>query len=151
MLVMVLALSVLAIAAPRLDRFSRGRVLVAHAEIALSLLQTARDRSAAEAVAYRLDVDPDRGTFGLSRQTGGTFAPEGDSSGRRHVLPDGIMIELERLDTADNASFIEFRPTGECTPANLKLTDKGRETVRLVCRAPLEAFMLVQGDQEGSP
>jgi len=149
-LVMVLLLLVLAMVAPRLDGFSRGRVLVGHAETVLAMLQTARDRSAAEAVPYRLQVDVESGACRLYRQAGGQFEPLADRPGGWHTLPEGIHISIERLDLS-GADFVEFRPTGECTPASVQLMGDDRPPVVLTARTALEPFRLIEPGREDLP
>ena len=151
-LVMALLLMVLAMAAPRVGDFSRGRVLVSHAEVVLAMLQNARDRSAAEAVVYRVQADDDGGGCRLYRRRGGTFEPL-EESGGRHKLPQGIRVAIERSDAAEagdaaEPAFVEFLPTGECTPASVRLTDDGRPAVVLTTGAALEPFRLIEEGKE---
>ena len=165
-LVMVLTLTVLAMAAPRLDRFSRRRVLVSNAEAVLALLETARDRAAAEAVAYRVRIDSGAASCRLLQQSGGTYQPPAGPAGRVLRLPSGVGISLTQPDgsaadalrsepTDDRPRrgdggevwFVEFSPAGECTPARVRLQDDDRGSVTLLCRSPIERFAIV-GDPE---
>ena len=147
-LVMVLLLLVLATVAPRLGPFSRGRVLVSEAEVVLAMLRTARDRSAAEAVPYRLQVEA--GSCRLVRQAGSAFEPLPDRPDGRHVLAEGLTMRLERLDASD-ADFVEFRPTGECTPARVELVDDDHPPAVLTARTALEPFRLIEPGEEDLP
>lgn len=145
-LVMVLALTVMGLVAPRLGGFSRRRVLVAQGRTVLALLHTARDRAAAECVAHRVAVDPQRGTCRLLRQSGATFEPLDGSPRWRVTMHEGVEIAVERLDDADGEACVTFQPTGECTPARLTLTDRTGQVVRAVARTPLETFALLDAD-----
>jgi Tfp pilus assembly protein FimT len=145
-LVMTLMLMVLAIAAPRLDGFSRSRVLTSQGEAVLAMLNTARDRSAAEAAAYRLVIEEDGSQCRLYRQQGGAFEPLPDRPDGRLVLPGDIRVSIEGAD--EGQQFVEFRPTGECTPARLELADRRGGAVTISARTPLETFRLLEGGEE---
>jgi Tfp pilus assembly protein FimT len=144
-LVMVLALTVMGLVAPRLGGFSRRRVLIAQGRSVLAMLRTARDRAAAECVPHRVTVDPQAGLCRLLVQTGATFEPVDSSTARRLTLRDGVTIALERLDEGDEPC-VTFQPTGEGTPARVTLTDRTGQTVGILARTPLEPFALLDAD-----
>lgn len=149
-LVMALLLTILAMVAPRLGAFSRERVLISEGDVVLAMLHTARDRSAAEAATYRFQVESDGAACRLYRQTGGRFESLPDRPDGLHLLPQETRIRIERTDGGD-AEFIEFRPTGECTPSSVYVTRDDEAPVVVRARTPLEAYRLIEPGQEGRP
>ncbi|NLF30806.1 MAG: hypothetical protein GX591_07960 [Planctomycetes bacterium] len=146
-LVMALLMMMMAVVTPRVGDFSRHRVLIGHGETILAMLQTARDRAAAEAVPYRLQVDSDGRACRLLRQTAGHFEPLSDHPDGLHALPEGIRVSIERDDGVEDA-FVEFRPTGECTAARVRLVEDDRTPVVLIAATPLDPFHLAEDDEE---
>jgi type II secretory pathway pseudopilin PulG len=146
-LVMCLMLTLLALVAPQLDRFSRGRVLRCQAERVLRLLQISRDRSAAECEDYRVNVNVNEATCRLLKRSGATFQRTSDLDGRPLELPSGIGVEIESLGDQGERNCVDFRPTGECTPVRITLRNNG-DQVFLVCRTPLESFMMTESEEE---
>jgi type II secretory pathway pseudopilin PulG len=148
-LVMGLALMVMAMAAPRLDGFTRGRVLRCQGDNVLSLLNTARDRAAAEAVAYRVEIAEASCT--LERQQGGTFVPAGIGTMEKITLAQGITARLDRLDGQTAATWVQFQPSGECTPARITLTDGRGNTIYVALRSALEPPRVTEKLEETYP
>ena len=144
-LVMVLTLTMLALAAPRLDGFSRGRVIACQGESLLSLIHAGRDRAGAEAVTYRLELDVKSGVVTLLYQQNGQFVEVSPPSSGRLELAQGIAMECSRIDGDINAR-IDLMPDGSCTPAKLTLRDGRGNVLYIVCRSPLETFVIQDTD-----
>ncbi len=69
-LVMALLGIVLAVSAPALSRFFRGRTLASEARQFVSLTRYGQSRAVAEGVPMMLWMDTQRGTYGLQQETG---------------------------------------------------------------------------------
>ncbi len=142
-LVMVLMLGLLAMAGPRLNRFSRGRVLTSQAQMLVEQINAARDRAASRAVVCRVVIDVEDGTTRILEQRGGTFVDLDGTIGRAIYLPQGFQISLQRLDGIDaSESWIELRPTGWSSPAVITLSDQSGDTLHVVGRTPLEPYVV---------
>ncbi len=150
-LVMALALMVMALAAPRLDAFSRRSVLRSQADAVLAMLRAARDRSAAEGNAYRLAVDGRAGQCTLLWWQEGVLVPVDRPGPPPLELPAGVRIELTRLDGQVGEAWIDVQPTGAVTPARITLRDGRGHVMVLVARTPLEPFRVREADGEDPP
>jgi Tfp pilus assembly protein FimT len=148
-LVMGLTMVLMAIAAPRLDGFTRGRVLRCQGDDLLSLLNTARDRSAAEAAVYRVNIAD--GVCSLQVRGGGAFAAAGTGITDRITLAAGVTAEMERLDGDASATWVEFQPTGQCTAARITLSDVRGNKLYVAARSALEPFRVTDTIEDTNP
>ena len=139
--VLVLISTVLAIAAPSLRGFVHGRKTADAAAELLSLTHLARSRAAARGCIYRLNVDTERGLYGLTVQRGGAFVDLGDAYGRVHEVPKGVTVRLDRAAGAD--AWVQFYPDGRCDPATIELIGGGGEVLLVTCPCPTERFRVV--------
>lgn len=144
--VMALLVTVIAIAAPSLAGFFRGRAIDAEARRLLSLTRQGQSRAAAEALPMILWVDLNQRTYGL--ETDSSFVDE-DSKAVQYTLDGNVTLEVgattEALPTAitgntlfenDSAAGnskhaslpnIRFEPDGSISEGNrenLRLTDR---------------------------
>ena len=149
-LVMALAVVLVAMVAPNLARFSRSQVLRGEAQWVLEALRTGRDRAAAEATEYRLEVDPNGRSVRLTRNRGGLHIPAEGPAGRPRRMPEGVEIVLDRLDEQE-LSYVEMLPTGSQTPATIALTDSQGLGLRVQANSPFEPFVLQEGAGEDQP
>src|SRR4051812_22221874 len=94
-LVMLLMTIIMAIAAPSLSNFAKGRKSADAAQQVVSLARYARGQSIAEGVVYRLHVDPGSGAYWLTVQNGGIFEPPSSGFGQRFQLPDGCHMDTD--------------------------------------------------------
>lgn len=130
---LVLVLAVLAIlmaaAAPNLRGWSRNAKLRDATDQVLASVRYARAQAIHDAVPYHLSVDPTGSTVQVLRQGGAQFVPVDDARARPVVLPDGFVLEIERLD-ATAARGVAFFPDGRTTPARIVLTSPwGHQTI----------------------
>jgi prepilin-type N-terminal cleavage/methylation domain-containing protein len=95
-LVMLLMTIIMAIAAPSLSNFAKGRKSADAAQQVVALARYARGQAVSEGVVYRLHVDPGSGAYWLTVQDGGVFEPPSSGSfGQRFELPDGCHMETD--------------------------------------------------------
>lgn len=108
--VMALLTTIVAIAAPVLSHFVRGRGLVEESRRFLALTRYGRSEAASRGVPMVLWLDPEAGAYGLEAAPG--FATENDRS-LEYQLADGLRFELDSptLDEQGRAS-IAFGPDG---------------------------------------
>ncbi|MBI1338114.1 MAG: type II secretion system protein GspH [Phycisphaera sp.] len=151
-LVMVLMLILLAIAAPRLDAFSRGRVIDAQANMLLARLNAARDRAAMRATPCRVEFDDQTHSVRTTEQIGGTFEPIDDPEGHASTLPSEITVKIEELSgTPSVNNWVGFSPTGEADPVAVRLDNGVGDVLYIVARTPLEPLAIVSTPEAATP
>jgi type IV fimbrial biogenesis protein FimT len=100
-LVMALLTIVIAVAAPTLSRFFRGRTLESEAARFLALTRHGQSRAVAEGVPMVLWLDPAEGAYYLREEIG--FGPEADNRRR------GLSSTSQSLRAAENEASGEAR------------------------------------------
>jgi prepilin-type N-terminal cleavage/methylation domain-containing protein len=152
-LVMVLLTATLAVAMPSLRGFVAGsKERDAIAQV-VSLAQYAKARSAADAKAYRLNLDA--GTYYLTVEESGSFARMQDDYGRTFDLPAGMRIESVPTPRAGTdprvrpptANGITFYPEGRADAALFRLTDAAGRVTLLGCPSPSESFRVLSAEE----
>jgi len=141
-LVLMLISLVLALAAPSLGRFGRGRDLAETANHMLALARLARSQAVAEARTWRLNIDPNERAYWLTVEDGGTFVRPARDWGRRFDLPEGAEVAVEGADRFDQVPSIAFRPDGRCDPVVVDLANGGGRRLRLRCPSPAEPLRI---------
>jgi type II secretion system protein H len=141
-LVLVIISIALAMAAPSLRGWSRGGKLRDAGEQFLATARYARTQSAAEARIYRLNVDPQAGTYWLTADQDGQQVLLGNEFGRVFALPQGFGIAM--TEGPRPLSYVEFYPTGRTQPAAVRLTADDGFTFDLECPSPAEGFAIVK-------
>lgn len=91
MLVMALLIIVIAVAAPSLSGFFRGRNLDSEARRFLSLTRYGQSRAVSEGVPMVLWIDAQNGQYGLQTQTGYT---DNDAKAVQFALDDKLTMEV---------------------------------------------------------
>jgi type II secretory pathway pseudopilin PulG len=150
-LVMALMLVLLSMVAPQLGRFSRQRVLDATAESVLALLQRAADRAAAQATPCRVEIDSASSTCRLMEMPQGAWRPLETSWQDQLQLPEGVSIEIQRLDEADQTLAADFYADGRRSPCLITLTDQSRERIFLHARTAMDAFVITDQPENVLP
>lgn len=92
-LVMGMLSIVLALAAPALARFFRGRGLDAEARRFVALVRHGQSRAVFEGVPMRLWIDPEQRAYGLEAEPG--YLEEGDEKAVVFNLNDQVAVEVE--------------------------------------------------------
>ncbi len=109
--VMAVLTAVLAISAPALSRFVRGRSLQEEANRFLALTHYARSEAISRSVPMVLWLDRDLGEYGLAPMTGYEYE---DALPIEYELEDGLRIEIDEmnLETTVEEPMILYWPDG---------------------------------------
>jgi len=146
--VLVLISTLLAIAAPSLRGFVRGRQTKDAAAQILCLTHLARSRAASRGCVYRLNIDSETGTYWLTMQQGGAFVEIESDQGRRRLLPVGVSIALDTPSDDELLSYVQFYPDGRCDPGTIELADGEGEVLHVTCPSASERFHVVSPSEE---
>jgi len=142
-LVMVIICTVLAMAAPSLRGFFASRQTADAAAQIVALTRLARSRAVAEGRPYRLNFDPQAGTYWLTAQEGGTFQRPRCEFGRVFSLPEGTVVSWEEPHDAACCAYIQFYPSGRTEANTIRLTGRQGEVVEITCPSPTELYRVV--------
>ena len=140
--VLVLISTVLALASPSLRRFVRGRSTGDAAAHMLALTHLARSQAVTGAQVWRLNLDPESGTYWLTTQTEGAFVAPLREYGRVFHLPDGVTLATDAEHESDKAPYVQFYPDGRSDPARIELTDPEGKVLRLASPSATERFRI---------
>jgi prepilin-type N-terminal cleavage/methylation domain-containing protein len=154
--VLLMLTIILALAVPTLRGFvanSKERDAIAQL---VALAQFAKARSAADAKAYRLNLEG--ASYSLTVQEGEAFVPLGNDFGRTFELPAGMRVEAmpsaqPRAGGAAtggsmaNAAYVTFYPEGRTDTALFRLTDATGKATMLGCPSPAESFRVVSPEE----
>jgi prepilin-type N-terminal cleavage/methylation domain-containing protein len=132
-LVMALLLIVMAVAAPSLSKFFRGRTIDSEARRLLSLTRYGQSRAASEGVPMVLWIDLEERSYGLHEDE--TFDPD-DPKAVDFDLDKDLRIEVpDRLYVQRNLARIRFLPDGsitETSPPVVQIRDDKNESLWIV-------------------
>jgi type II secretion system protein H len=155
-LVMVIMCTALALVAPSLRGWSHGAELRDAADQFIAMTRHARSEAVSNSTTYRMEIDPQAGTYKLKQQSGQRFVELGTSWGKAFELPQGVHLELSKnaanTPMASNAfagntgpasqNTIDFYPTGRIEQVQVRLTsDHGGQFV-IECPSPAEGFVI---------
>jgi len=142
-LVMALLTIVIAVAAPSLANFFRGRTLDSEARRFVSLTRYGQSRAVSEGVPMVLWMDTKLGTYGLREETGYS---DQDAKSVEFVLgqdlhlmvadlpaTSGLLAAVRRTQQADpNVPTLRFQPDGfidETSPQSVEIREGDRDSV----------------------
>ncbi|HUS90900.1 MAG TPA: GspH/FimT family pseudopilin [Phycisphaerae bacterium] len=148
--VLVLISTVLAMAAPSLRGFVRGRQTADLAARVLALTRLARSRAVSLGCVHRLNVDAEEGVFWLSVQQRGAFVEIETGPGRRHRVPAGVSIALAEPSATEKTQevpYVQFHPDGRCEPATIELAGGEDDVLQVICASPSEGFEVVRPEE----
>jgi len=132
--VMAVLATVLALAAPTLSGFIRGRALQEEARRFLALSRYGRSQAVSCSVPMELWIDPESGDYGLSPVAGYELE---DDKPIEWSLKDGLSFEMDpQAVRSEGRAAIVFQPDGSIAPDSLD-----RLTIR---RGEEEAFEIRQ-------
>jgi type II secretion system protein H len=141
-LVMTLIVVVMALVAPSLGNFFRGRNLDSESRRFLALCRYARSRAVSEGVPMLLWLDPDRRLYGLTEEYG--FGQPDQKPVAYELEPD-VELQFDQrgftagllaptlprtLNAGANAAAIRFQPDGfisESSPQSLWFREKDKD------------------------
>jgi len=149
--VLVLVSTVLAIAAPSLRGFVRGRQTAEAAASVLALTRLARSRAASWGCPHRLNFDAEAGTYGLTMQQAGAFVEIDGNHGRRFRLPVGVSVTLVPPEGGESVPYVGFYPDGRCDPATVRLAGGAGDVFDVTCPSASERFTIVSPDEDEIP
>jgi general secretion pathway protein H len=157
-LVMVIIVIALAIVAPRLTGFSRGRQLHDAADQFLSMTRLARTQAITNGAVYRITIDAQHGSYQLTRQDGTNFVAIQNDMGQVQQVPDAVRMQMKRAEqqqqsqasnsmTSGQASpqptpqdSIDFFPSGRTQPAQIVFTASDGDSLVIECPSAAEDF-----------
>ena len=128
MLVLVLIAVGVAIVAPRMQGFVRGRALSLEAQRLMALLHAGQARAVSEGMPMELWLDEKSGTCGLELET----TPKGgDAKAEQVTISDGVQVSMVykgsgALTKFNNLPAIRFLPDGtidENSPQTVELME----------------------------
>ena len=154
-MVMMLLCVVAAMAVPSMRGFGQGRRIGACAAQLVAVTRYARTQAITRGVPYRLNVDPDTGTYWITVERNGGFDVAREDFGRVFEAPEGISISWYGPTGSDGTAaaggrrypYVEFLPTGRASSAvTLRLSDaEGNGAVQEVaCLSPAEPFRVLE-------
>lgn len=133
---MALLVVAVALVAPRMSDFARGRALDAEVRRLAALMHAGQSRAVSEGMPMVLWLNEKQGAYGLQEET----PPKtGDAKAENLNVADNVQVSVENAGvpaatTFQNLPAIRFLPDGtidENSPHSLKLTD-GTTSIWLV-------------------
>ena len=125
--VMLILTVMLAMVAPSLSGFGRGRQAEQAAANILALARWAREQAISDGRVYRLNFSPQDQTYWVTAAAGGGYETLAVDFGRPFTLPDGVTATFESPSEGSNA-VVEFMPTGRTQAVRIHvLTVDGRQ------------------------
>mgnify|MGYP001021501806 CR=1 FL=1 len=143
-LVMMLVATVLAVAAPSLRSFARGRAEADAAARVLSMTQLARSVSATTGTPARLNVDPEAGLLWVTVQRGGTYVDLDTAIGNPVELPPDMGVKLELAPDQEQRNYVQFQPDGRGEQATIALFTAGGGVWQVVCPTDTDRFRVLK-------
>jgi type II secretion system protein H len=151
-LVMVIACTALALAAPSMTGWRRGAQLRGKAEEFLAMARLARTQAITNATTYRVVLDVNTATFRLTVQQGDQFVDVNDTLSQPITVPEGSKVELTKSETTSqmagsSSDGITFYPNGRTEPAKVRFSDDAGRVFEVECVSPAEYFFLRIGGE----
>lgn len=141
-LVMAILCIAMAMVAPSLRGFGRGRGAGDCAAQLVALGGWARTQAISRGVVYRLNLDPATRTYWLTVQRENATEFLGEEFGRTFTAPDGVAIDWDVLEREDGR-YVAFHPSGRTDPATIQLTDADGTVIEIACLSATELFRVV--------
>ena len=151
---------------PKMDRFARGQGVIDSADQVIALARWARTHAITRGVSFRLNFDPNQGTYWLTMQNGAsfenmlpnsssqtgalglssagsqsgtTFADVGEEPGRVFTASPGVSFSTNILQQPDGL-YVEFHSSGRCDPGTLIFSDTDGAVIEIGCLAGTEQY-----------
>jgi prepilin-type N-terminal cleavage/methylation domain-containing protein len=139
-LVMVVISVIAAIVVPMLNGTARGRRKGDTASQIVALARLARTQAVTEGKTYRLNIDPNGGSYWLSVRDSDAFAVLGNWS---YSVPEGVRVECS-LQPQQDGLYIEFKQTGRSDPATVFVRDDDGNSLQIVSESATELFHIAE-------
>ena len=146
-LVMVLVTVLLGVTAPSLRGFHSARRGAEGAAQLLSLANYARSQAIVQGTIYRLNIELSEGTYWLTAQVGGAQVMLRNEQGRRFRLPDGVAVAIRSPAAGNEATYVQFYPSGRSDQATIELVGLQGEVFRVTSPSATERFRIVSPSQ----
>ena len=143
-LVLVLAVIAVAIAivAPSLSGFARGRAASNVAGQFVAVARWARTQAITSGATYRLNVDPSANKWWLTSDNGHSFVQVDNDFGKEFTLPDGITMTTD-APKVDKGQAIEFDPSGRSDPTSVHFLGTKGTDITVACDTPADLYHIV--------
>ena len=144
---MLILTVMLAMVAPSLGGFGRGREAQNAAANLLSLSRWAREQAITEGRVYRLNFDPAEGAYWVTAAYGGTFETLPVEFGRRFVLPESVTAEWS-APAEGGYPYAEFLPSGRSRPVRIRVFASDGQFVDLASLSATEPMKVLTPDEQ---
>ena len=139
-LVMLVIAVVAAMVVPSLNNTARGRRMGDTASQIVALARLARTQAVTEGKTYRLNIDPNGGSYWLSVRDSDVFQILGNWS---YSVPDGLRVECN-LQPQQDGLYVEFKQTGRSDPATIFVRDDNGSSLQVVSESATELFHVAE-------
>jgi prepilin-type N-terminal cleavage/methylation domain-containing protein len=143
-LVLVLAIlaTALAMVAPSLSGFIRGRKTEESAAQFVALTHWARSQAISDGASYQINLDPAGGRWWISVEEGDTYTDVSGPFGRVYAVGDGVELQTD-IPAVDGKRTITFDPAGRSDVGVVRFVGNGG-MIEVACDAPVDEFHVVQ-------
>jgi prepilin-type N-terminal cleavage/methylation domain-containing protein len=142
-LVLVLAIIAIAMAviAPSVAAYAKGRDTVNTAGMFVATARWCRAQSIASGNLYRLNLDTSANKWFVTADKGGGNFAQVDGQFGTFTLPDGVTMNSD-APRADNSQTqaIEFDPTGRSDPATVHFVGQKNSLADVACDTPSDLY-----------
>jgi prepilin-type N-terminal cleavage/methylation domain-containing protein len=172
--VLVIIATIAAMVVPKMDRFARGQGVVDSADQVIALARWARTHAITRGVSFRLNFDPNQGTYWLTMQNGAsfenmlpnssgqtgtlglssagsqsttTFGDVGEEPGRVFTASPGVSFSSTIVPQPDGL-YVEFHSSGRCDPGTILFNDTDGAAIEIGCLAGTEQYHVLTDDEK---
>ena len=144
--VLIILALVAGLIAPTLRTFTVGQSTANAAEQIVVLTHYARTQSITDGNAFRLNFDPDGGSYWLTSSEAGVFNAIGGEYGEHYNVPPGATM---RTDVArqNDGTYVTFQSTGRTDPAHIWINDKQGKTLEVACSSATELYRILPPEE----
>ena len=136
----------LAMVAPSLSGFGRGRQAANAAADIVSLARWAREQAIVEGRPYRLNFDPAEQSYFVTAAYGGQFETLSVSFGRKFYLPDGVTAEWS-APVESGYPYAEFLPSGRSLPVRVRVLPADGNPIDLASLSAAEPIKVLTPEE----
>ena len=142
-LVLVLAIMAIAMAviAPSLSAYAKGRDTVNAAGLFVATARWCRVQAIATGNLYRLNLDTSANKWSVTADRGGGNFAQVDGQFGAYTLPDGVRMTSD-APTLDKSQMqtIEFDPSGRSDPATVHFLGQKNSSADVACDTPSDLY-----------